>query len=178
MKVDHDLQLEKMKKEIDYDGSNHLAEVEKKDASINKLNEENDKLKVELEMIKDELSAKTEEVEELQTDLEVKEAGFNNRYICQLYKNYIEGTLHLCWFLAVGSLTHELRRKKVLLQDEEMHKMTTTISLKIVEVVILSDFFCHFVSCSACKLEISHVLNGPTAKNQHRGPYLLARRFL
>ena len=112
MKVDHDLQLEKMKKEIDYDGSSHLAEVEKKDASINKLNEENDKLKVELEMIKDELSAKTEEVEELQTDLEVKEAGFNNRYICQLYKNYIEGTLHLCWFLAVGSLTHELRRKK------------------------------------------------------------------
>ena len=81
MKVDHDLQLEKMKKEIDYDGSSHLAEVEKKDASINKLNEENDKLKVELEMIKDELSAKTEEVEELQTDLEVKEAGFNNRYV-------------------------------------------------------------------------------------------------
>ena len=81
MKVDHDLQLEKMKKEIDYDGSSHLAEVDKKDAAINKLNEENDKLKVELELIKDELSAKTEEVEELQTDLEVKEAGFNNRYV-------------------------------------------------------------------------------------------------
>ena len=54
MKVDHDSQLEKMKKEI-----------------YNELNEENNKLKVELEMIKDELSAKA------------KEVGFNNRYICQ-----------------------------------------------------------------------------------------------
>ena len=41
--------------------------------------EEIDKFKVELEMVKDELNTKTEEVEELQTDLEVKEAGFNNR---------------------------------------------------------------------------------------------------
>ena len=39
--------------------------------------------------------------------------------------------------------------KKMLLQAEEMHKMTT-ISLKMVEVVILSENNCHFVSCSAC----------------------------
>ena len=105
MKVDHDLQLEKMKKEIDYDGSSHLAEVEKKDASINKLNEENDKLKVELEMIKDELSAKTEEVEELQTDLEVKEAGFNNRYV-----NFIENpSVHDLHFVCFDLLCAELR---------------------------------------------------------------------
>ena len=37
MKVDHDLQLEKFKKERDHDGSSHLAEVDKKDATINKL---------------------------------------------------------------------------------------------------------------------------------------------
>ena len=66
----------------------------------------------------------------------------------------------------------------MLLQAEQMHKMTT-ISLKKVEVhVILSENSCHFVSCSACKisicsqLEISHMLDEPTAKNQHkcRGP--------
>ena len=34
----------------------------------------------------------------------------------------------------------------MLLQDEQIHKMTT-ISLKIVEVVILSENSCHFVSC-------------------------------
>ena len=47
----------------------------------------------------------------------------------------------------------------MLLQAEEMHKMTT-ISLKIVKVVILF------------QLEISQMLNGPSAKNQHtcRGP--------
>jgi hypothetical protein len=55
-----------------------------------------------------------------------------------------------------------------------MHKMTT-ISVKIVKVVILSENTGHFISCSACnkrllfsQLEISHVLNGPGAKNQHR----------
>ena len=42
-------------------------------------------------------------------------------------------------------------------------------------VVILSENCCHFVSCSVCNkryffslLEISHMLKGPTAKNQHR----------
>ena len=63
----------------------------------------------------------------------------------------------------------------MLLQAEQMHKMTT-ISLKIVEVVILVKI--GFFSCSACKnsyfsqLEISHVLNGPIAQNQQkcRGP--------
>ena len=43
----------------------------------------------------------------------------------------------------------------MLLQAEKMHK-TTTISLKIVRSVNFS------------QLEISHVINGPTAKNQHR----------
>ena len=38
----------------------------------------------------------------------------------------------------------------MLLQAKQMHKMTT-ISLKIVEVVILSENSCHFVSCSAFK---------------------------
>ena len=78
MKVDHDLQLEKMKKEKDHDGSTHIVEVDKKDATINKLTEEIDKLKVELEMTKEELETKSDEVEDLKTDLEVKEAGFNN----------------------------------------------------------------------------------------------------
>jgi hypothetical protein len=36
----------------------------------------------------------------------------------------------------------------MLLQAEQMYKMTT-ISLKIVEVLILSKNSCHFVSCSA-----------------------------
>ena len=64
----------------------------------------------------------------------------------------------------------------MLLQAEQMHKMTS-ISLKMAEVVILSENSCHFVYCSACKhsyfllsfkLEISHVLNGTTSEIQHR----------
>ena len=60
----------------------------------------------------------------------------------------------------------------MLMQAEQMHKLTP-ISLKMVEVVILSENSCHFVSCSACninyfELEISHLLNGATPKIQHR----------
>ena len=40
----------------------------------------NCRLKVELEMSQDELAAKTEEVDELQADLEIKESGFNNSF--------------------------------------------------------------------------------------------------
>ena len=81
MKVDHDLQLEKLRKEKDQDGSTHYVELDKKENQINSLNEEIDKLKVELEMLQDDLNVKTEEVEELQADLEIKETGFNNRSV-------------------------------------------------------------------------------------------------
>jgi hypothetical protein len=43
----------------------------------------------------------------------------------------------------------KLRRNQLLFQAEQMHKMTT-ISLKIVEAVVLSENSCHFVSYSAC----------------------------
>jgi hypothetical protein len=59
----------------------------------------------------------------------------------------------------------------MLLQAEEMHKMTT-ISLKMVEVVVLFEKSCRFVSCSACNnsyfLFQFHVLNGTTPEIQHR----------
>ena len=54
----------------------------------------------------------------------------------------------------------------MLLQDEQMHKMTT-ISLKMVEVVILSlDQL--VTTVIFFQLEISHVFHGPTARNQYK----------
>jgi len=55
-----------------------FSDLVQKENQISDLTEEVDKLKVELEMVKDELETKTEEIQDLQTDLEVKEAGFNN----------------------------------------------------------------------------------------------------
>ena len=71
--------------------------------------------------------------------------------------------------------TSHIRSALCTLQAEQMHKMTS-ISLKMVEVVILIENSCNFVSCSACnnnyvfssQLEISHVLKGTTHENQHR----------
>ena len=105
MRVDHDLQLEKLRKEKDQDGSSHTVVIQQKENTIGALNEEIDRfvlfyvlvhhficihkkyifpsncrLKVELEMSQDELAAKTEEVDELQADLEIKESGFNNSF--------------------------------------------------------------------------------------------------
>ena len=54
MKANHDLQMEKMKIDKYHDTTTHTNLVDKKDATINKLTGEINKLKVELEMIKDE----------------------------------------------------------------------------------------------------------------------------
>ena len=55
-------------------------------------------------------------------------------------------------FWELSHLTRDLSQAEkifFLLQAEQMHKMTS-ISLKMVEVVILSENSGHFVSCSAC----------------------------
>ena len=56
-------------------------------------------------------------------------------------------------FRELSHLTRDLsqakKKKNVLLQLEQMHKMTS-ISLKTVKFVILSENKCYFVSCSAC----------------------------
>ena len=64
----------------------------------------------------------------------------------------MQGPLHLCRVLAVGPFNTwlQVEKKKMLLLAEQMPQMST-ISLKIVEVVILSE---------------NQVLNGPIAKNQ------------
>ena len=43
----------------------------------------------------------------------------------------------------------QAEKKINLLKAEQMHKMTS-ISLKIVKLVILNENRCHFVTCSAC----------------------------
>ena len=51
----------------------------------------------------------------------------------------------------LSHLTRDLsqaEKKKMLLQAEQMHKMTS-VSLKMPKVVILSENSCHFVICSA-----------------------------
>ena len=55
----------------------------------------------------------------------------------------------------------------MLLQAEQMHKMTS-ISLKMVKVVILNENQKIVVILSVAQLKISHVLNGTTPEIQHR----------
>ena len=60
----------------------------------------------------------------------------------------------------------------MLLQAEQIHKITY-ISLKMIEVIILSENSCHFVSCLyqhlfSSQLEISKVINGTIPEIQHR----------
>ena len=56
-------------------------------------------------------------------------------------------------FRKLSHLTRDLSQAEkkitVVIQAEQIHKMTA-ISLKMVEVVILGENSCHFVSCSAC----------------------------
>ena len=55
----------------------------------------------------------------------------------------------------------------MLLKAEQMHKMTS-ISIKMVEVVILSEILSDAHQLFFSQLEISHVLNGTTPEIQHR----------
>ena len=79
-KVEYDLKIEKVKKEKDVEISHFHSELDKKDTLAEKLEEELEQTKAELEFNKEELAAKTEELEDLATDLEVKEAGFDNSF--------------------------------------------------------------------------------------------------
>jgi hypothetical protein len=67
---------------------------------------------------------------------------------------------------AIKHVTYlKLRRRKMLLQAEQMNKMNF-ISLKMIKVVILSENSCHFVSCSACNnsLRYRKVLSRSTSQ--------------
>ena len=67
--------------------------------------------------------------------------------------SHLYGPHFLCWISKVVPfntwLISSWEEKKMLLQAEQMHKMTY-ILLKMIKVVILSENNCHFVSCSAC----------------------------
>ena len=52
-------------------------------------------------------------------------------------------------FRELSHLTRDFSQAEKKIKAEQNHKMTST-SLKMVEVVILSENSCDFVSCSAC----------------------------
>ena len=65
--------------------------------------------------------------------------------------------------------------------DDQSSELLTLLSFKMTTLTILSEIVVILCICSACisiydlfssQLKISHVLNGPTAQNQHksRGP--------
>merc|ERR1712241_153765 len=136
---DHDLQLEKVKKEKDHDGSTHIAEVDKKDAIINKLKEEIDKLKVDLEMVKDELTAKTEEAEDLQADLEIKEAGFNNSIHESDEAHSAEIEILVSKVEEAKSEISEISETLARTRAEHIAKVDELVASKKVEVNLLQD---------------------------------------
>jgi len=77
-KVETDLQIEKLK--LEHEGQIKLcnSEIEQKMNTVSKLKDDLSAREEELEFLKEELQAKTEEVEELSTDLDIKEASFSN----------------------------------------------------------------------------------------------------
>ena len=87
------------------------------------------------------------------------------------FKNACLSPLDLCWVLIFCVEFRELSHStRDLSQAEQMHKMTS-ISLKMVEVVILSENSSHFVSCLACNniyflLSLREVMCWTNTKNE------------
>ena len=125
--VEHDLKVEKIRKEREVELSSFHSELDNKDTVLEKLQEELEQTKEELEFNKEELAAKIEELEDLSTDLEVKEAGFNNSFkeVKDNHKDEIEvliskveeanstiGTLHET--IAVSKASHDTKVDELL----------------------------------------------------------------
>ncbi|TRY77089.1 hypothetical protein TCAL_02709 [Tigriopus californicus] len=79
-KVEYDLQVDKLAKQLDTLKTKHEEEIYKKDDLLKKMREDIANKEEELDFVKEELQAKTEELMDINTDLEVKEAGFNNSF--------------------------------------------------------------------------------------------------
>ena len=79
-KVEYDLYAEKMTKELEARNEHSQGELEKQENLIKKYKEELANREEELEFVREELREKTEELQDINTDLEVKEASFNNSF--------------------------------------------------------------------------------------------------
>lgn len=79
-KVEYDLQVDKLTKQLEAFKAKHEEEIYKKDDLLKKMKEDIANKDEELEFVKEELQVKTEELMDINTDLEVKEAGFNNSF--------------------------------------------------------------------------------------------------
>ena len=79
-KVEYDLFSEKMNKELEARNEHSQAELEKQENLVKKYKDELANREEELEFVKEELKEKTEELQDINTDLEVKEASFNNSF--------------------------------------------------------------------------------------------------
>eukprot|EP00095_Tigriopus_kingsejongensis_P009633 snap_masked-scaffold94_size379870-processed-gene-2.5 protein:Tk09633 transcript:snap_masked-scaffold94_size379870-processed-gene-2.5-mRNA-1 annotation:"putative restin" len=79
-KVEYDLQMDKFKKQIEAQKSKFEDEMDKKTDLIKSMKDDITNKEEELEFAKEELEAKIEEFNDLNTDLEVKEASFDNSF--------------------------------------------------------------------------------------------------
>jgi len=80
MKVESDLQIQKIKMEFEVEINNLTGALDQKSAVVDKLKDDLGSKESELEFVKEELQNKKEELEDIASDLDIKEASFNNEF--------------------------------------------------------------------------------------------------
>ena len=78
MKVESDLQIQKIKMEFEVEMNNLTGALDQKSALVDKLKDDLGNKESELEFVKEDLQNKKEELEDIASDLEIMEASFDN----------------------------------------------------------------------------------------------------
>merc|ERR1719422_1407926 len=80
MKVESDLQIQKIKMEFEVEINGLTGTLDQKSAMIDKLKDDLGNKESELEFVKEELQNKKDELEDIADDLDIKEASFSNEF--------------------------------------------------------------------------------------------------
>eukprot|EP00090_Calanus_glacialis_P045752 TRINITY_DN8694_c0_g1_i1.p1 TRINITY_DN8694_c0_g1~~TRINITY_DN8694_c0_g1_i1.p1 ORF type:complete len:1787 (-),score=592.36 TRINITY_DN8694_c0_g1_i1:377-5737(-) len=80
MKVESDLQIQKIKMEFEVEMNNLTGALDQKSALVDKLKDDLGNKESELEFVKEDLQNKKEELEDIASDLDIKEASFSNEF--------------------------------------------------------------------------------------------------
>jgi len=80
MKVESDLQIQKIKMEFEVEINNLTGALDHKSALLEKLKDDLGNKESELEIVKEDLQNKKDELEDISDDLDIKEASFSNEF--------------------------------------------------------------------------------------------------
>ena len=139
LKVEGDLQVQKLKMEFEVEMNNLINSVDQKANLVDKLKDELSAKSSQLELVKEELDNTKDELDEMASDLDIKEASFNNesKEIDERHKEEVEELISknesLC--SKIGDLKETIAKRTADFDS----KMDEIVKAKKLELSLMKD---------------------------------------